>query len=129
MDVDPSTSKPSTSSDLMKLIDDANRVTAVPETEQWTIRGWPKGLAMFHKNDCRCCNEYVAHAIRACKDESLTLPRQAVGDAVATAWPELMRDLERIAEQRSQDDYRDLEDKLARLTAKLESSQDALASE
>jgi hypothetical protein len=57
MDVDPSTSQPSTSSDLMKLIDNANRVTTVPETEKWTIRGWPKGLAMFHKNNCQCCNE------------------------------------------------------------------------
>jgi hypothetical protein len=35
MDVDASTSMPSTSSmDLMKLIDDANHATAVPETEQ-----------------------------------------------------------------------------------------------
>jgi hypothetical protein len=30
----------------MKLIDDANHVTTVPETEQWTIRGWPKKEAM-----------------------------------------------------------------------------------
>jgi hypothetical protein len=113
----------------MKLIDDANRVTTVPEAEQWTIRGWPKGLAMFHKNDCRCCNEYVAHAVRACKDEGLNLPRQAVGNAVATAWPELMRDLERHAEEKTLDDYRDLEDDVARLKANLESSQAALASE
>jgi len=129
MDVDPATSKPSASSDLMKLIDDANRVTTVPETEQWTIRGWPKGLAMFHKNDCRCCNDYVAHAIRACKDEGMTLPRQAVGDAVTTAWPELMRDLERHAEEKTLDEVRDLEEDVDRLKAKLESSQAALASE
>jgi hypothetical protein len=90
MDVDPLMSKPSTSSDLMRLIDDANRVTTVPEMEQWTIRGWPKGLAMFHKNDCQCCNEYVAHTIRACKDEGMHFLGQAIGDAVTTAWPELM---------------------------------------
>jgi hypothetical protein len=122
-------SKPSTSSDLMKLIDDANRVTTVPEAEQWTIRGWPKGLAMFHKNDCRCCNEYVAHAVRACKNEGMNLPRQAVGHGVVTAWPELMRDLERHAEEKTLDEYRDLEDDIARLKTKLESSQAALASE
>jgi hypothetical protein len=63
MDVDPSTSKPSTSSDLMKLIGDTIRVTAVPPPEQWTIRRWPKGMAMFHKNNCQCCNEYVAHTV------------------------------------------------------------------
>jgi hypothetical protein len=129
MDVDPLTSKPSTSSDLMRLIDDANHVTTVPEAEQWTIRGWPKGLAMFHKNDGRCCNEYVVHTVRACKDEGMNLPRQAIDDAITTAWPELMRDLERNTEERTLDDYRDLEDNVARLKAKLESSQSVLTSE
>jgi hypothetical protein len=74
MDVDLSTSKPSTSSDLMRLIDNANRVTAAPESEQWTIRGWPKGMAMFHKDNCQYCNEYVAHTVRACKGEGVYLP-------------------------------------------------------
>jgi hypothetical protein len=129
MEVDLSTSKPSTSSDLMKLIDDANHITTVPETEQWTIRGWPKGLAMFHKNNCQCCNEYIAHTVHACKDEGMHLPRQAVGDAVTTAWPELMGDLERIAEERTLDDYKALEDNVARLTTRLESSQSVLTSE
>jgi hypothetical protein len=72
MDVDPTTSTPSDSSiDLMRMIDDANRATAVPEKEQWTIRGWLKGLALFHKNKCQCCNDYIAHTIKACMD----LPR------------------------------------------------------
>jgi hypothetical protein len=128
MDVDPSTSKPSTSSDLMKLIDNANCVTAIPETEQWTVRGWPKGMAMFHKNNSQCCNEYVAHTVRPCKDEGMNLPRQAIGDAITTAWLELMRDLERNAEERTLDDCKDLEDDVAWLKAKLESSQSALAS-
>jgi ubiquinone biosynthesis protein UbiJ len=57
------------------------------------------------------------------------LPRQAIGNAVTTAWPELMRDLERIAEERTLDDYKALEDDVARLTTRLESSQSALASE
>jgi hypothetical protein len=52
-----------------------------------------------------------------------------MGDAITTAWPELMRDLERNAEERTLDDYRDLEDNIARLKAKLESSQSTLASE
>jgi hypothetical protein len=91
MDVDPTTSNPSNSSmDLMKMIDNANRATAVPETEQWTIRGWPKGLAMFHKNNCQCCNDYVAHAIHTCKEQGINLPIQAVGDAITKAWPMLM---------------------------------------
>jgi molecular chaperone GrpE (heat shock protein) len=129
MDVDLSTSKPSTSLDLMKLIDNANRVTTVPETDQWTIRGWPKGLAMFHKNNCQCCNEYVVHTVRACKDEGMHLPQQAIGNAVTTAWPELMRDLKRISEERTMDDYKALEDDIAQLTTRLDSSQSALASE
>jgi hypothetical protein len=91
MDVDPTMSAPSDSSnDLMKLIDDANRAAAVPEKEQWTIRGWPKGLALFHKNKCQCCNDYVAHMIKACKEQGMNLPTQAIGDAVTTAWPLLM---------------------------------------
>jgi molecular chaperone GrpE (heat shock protein) len=130
MDIDTSTSIPSTSStDLMKLIDDANRVTAVPETEQWTVRGWLKGMAMFHKNICQSCDKYVVHTVRAYKDKGTNLPRQAIGDAVTTAWPELMRDLERNARERTLDDYKDLEDSVAQLKAELESSQSALASE
>jgi hypothetical protein len=113
----------------MKLTDDANRITTVPEAEQWTIRGWPKGLAMFHKDNCRCCNEYVAHAVRACKDEGMNLPRQVISHAVAAAWPELMRDLERHAEEKTLDECRDLEDDVDRLKSKLESSQATLASE
>jgi hypothetical protein len=120
MDIDQSTSAPSTSSDLMKLIDDANRVAAVPKTEQWTIRGWPKGMAMFHMNNCQCCNEYAAHTVRACKDEGMNLPRQAVGDAITTAWPELMRDLERNAEARTSNNFEALEDEIVRLKTKLE---------
>jgi hypothetical protein len=57
------------------------------------------------------------------------LPRQAIGDAVTTAWSELMRDLERIMEERTLDDYKALEDDIARLTTRLESSQSVLASE
>jgi hypothetical protein len=129
MDVDPSTSKPSTSSDLMKLIDNANHVTTVPEAEQWTIRGWSKGLAMFHKNNCRWGSEYIVHAVHACKDEGMNLPRQVVGNAVAMAWPELMHDLERHAEEKTLDEYRDLEDDVAQLKTKLESSPTVLASE
>jgi polyhydroxyalkanoate synthesis regulator phasin len=113
----------------MKLIDDVNRVTAVLPTEQWTVRGWPKGMAMFHTNNCQCCNEYVAHTVRACKDEGMNLPRQAISNAITTAWPELMRDLERNAEARTANDYEALEDDVVRLKTKLESSQSALASE
>jgi hypothetical protein len=112
----------------MKLIDDTNRVTAVPETERWTIRGWPRGMAMFHKNNCQCCNEYVAHTVRACKDKGMNLPRQAIGDTVTTAWLELVRDLERNARERILDDYKDLEDDVAQLKAELESSKSALPS-
>jgi predicted AAA+ superfamily ATPase len=59
----------------------------------------------------------------------MNLPRQAIGDAVTTAWLELMCDLERNTEERTLDDYKDLKDNIARLKAKLESSQSALASE
>jgi hypothetical protein len=129
MDVDALTSTPSNSSmDLMKMIDDANCTTAVPETEQWTIRGWPKCLAMFHKNNCRCCNEYIAHTINACKEQGINLPIQAVGNAVTTAWPALMRDLESEARARALDDYKDLADNVASLKAELKVSQAVLNS-
>jgi hypothetical protein len=59
----------------------------------------------------------------------MNLPRQAIGDTITTAWPELMCDLKRNAEARTLDDYKDLEDNVAWLKAKLESSQSALASE
>jgi hypothetical protein len=129
MDVDPSTSNPSTSSDLMKLIDDANRVTTVPETEQWTVRGWPNGMAIFHKENCRCCNEYIAHAIRACKEQHVDLHMQDVGDAVTTAWPKLMRDLESEASTSALADYKALADEAASLRAALKTAQSTLTSE
>jgi hypothetical protein len=113
----------------MKMIDDANRATAEPETDQWTIRGWPKGLAMFHTNSCRCCNDYVAHTINACKEPGFELPIQVVGDAVTTAWPALMRDLENEARARALRDYKDLVDDAAHLKAELKASQAALESE
>jgi hypothetical protein len=94
MDVDTSMPITSTSSmNLMRLIDDTNCATTVPEMEQWTIRGWLKGMAMFHENNCQCCNDYIAHTVHACKEKGINLPIQAVGDAVTTAWPALMRDL------------------------------------
>jgi hypothetical protein len=50
MDVNVSTSMRSTSTmDLMKLIDDANCTTTVPDLEQWTVRGWPNGMAMLSR--------------------------------------------------------------------------------
>jgi hypothetical protein len=130
MDVDASTSVPSSSAmDLMKMIDDANRATAEPETDQWTVRGWPKGLALFHTNSCRCCNEYVAHAINACKEPGFELPLQAIGDAVTMAWPGLMCDLENAARERTLHDYKDLADDAAHLKAELKAPRDALKSE
>jgi hypothetical protein len=129
MDVDLSTSNPSTSSDLMTLIDDANRVTAVPETEQWTVRGWPNGMAMFHKDDCRCCNDYIAHAIRTCKEQHIDLHMQDVGDTVTTAWLKLMRDLESEASMNALVDYKALADEAASLRAALKTSQSTLTSE
>jgi hypothetical protein len=58
MDVDASTPIASTSSaDVMKLIKDANHIILIQETEQWTIQGWPDKMAVFHKHDCRRCND------------------------------------------------------------------------
>jgi hypothetical protein len=129
MDVDASTSMPSTSSmDLMKLIDGANRATTVPETEQWTIRGWPKGMAMFHKNNCRCCNDYISHTICTCKEQGINLPIQAVSDAVTMAWPTLMQDLENEARARALEDYKYLVDDAASVKAELKASQTVLTS-
>jgi hypothetical protein len=129
MDVHLLTSNPSTSSDLMKLIDDANCITAVPEMEQWTVRGWPNRMAMFHKDNCRCCNDYVAHAIRTCKEQHVDLHMQDVGDTVTTAWPKLMHDLESEASASALADYKALVDKAASLCAALKMSQSMLTSE
>jgi hypothetical protein len=32
--------------DVMKLINDTNRITTVQEAEQWTVRGSPNGMAI-----------------------------------------------------------------------------------
>jgi hypothetical protein len=130
MDINTLTPIPSTSStDLMKLIDDANRATTGPETEQWTVRGWPNGMAMFHKNNCRCCNDYVAHAICPCQEQHVDLHMQDVDDAVTTAWPKLMRDLESKASVSALADYKALADEAASLRAALKTSQSTLTSE
>jgi hypothetical protein len=95
MDIDPLMSIPSTSSiDVMKLIDNKNHITTVQETEQWTVRGWLTGIAIFHKHDCRCCNDYVAHIIHACREQSVDLPLQAVSNTVTKAWLMFMCNLE-----------------------------------
>jgi hypothetical protein len=130
MDVNLTTSTPSNSSmDLMKMIDDANRATTVPETEQWTIRGWPKGLALFHKNKCQCCNNYVAHTIQACKEQGMNLPTQAVGDTVTKVWLMLMRDLEDEARERALETYKDLADDANCLRVELKASEAVLTNE
>jgi hypothetical protein len=130
MDVDPTMSAPSDSStDVMRMMDDANRATTVPEKEQWTIRGWPKGLALFHKNKCQCCNDYIAHTIKACKEQGMDLPIQAVGNTVTTAWPILMRDIEDEAQERALRTYKGLADEADRLRADLKSFEAALIDE
>jgi hypothetical protein len=130
MDVDPTTSAPSdASNDLMQMIDDANRATTVPEKEQWTIRGWPKGLALFHKNKCQCCNDYVAHTIKACKEQGMNLPTQDIGDTVTTVWLLIMRDLEDEAHDRALRTYKGLVDEADRLRKDLKSSEAALSDE
>jgi hypothetical protein len=130
MDVDPTTSIPSDSStDMMRMIDDANRAATVPEKEQWTIRGWPKGLALFHKNKCQCCNDYVAHTIKACKEQGMDLPIQAIGDSITKAWPILMRDLEDEAWERALRTYKGLADEANCLRADLKASEATLIDE
>jgi hypothetical protein len=130
MDVDPTMYIPSDSStDVMRMINNANRTATVPEKEQWTIRGSPKGLALFHKNKCQCCNDYVAHTIKACKEQGMDLPIQAVGDAVTKAWPILMRDLEDEGRERALRRYKGLVDEANRLRADLKASKAALIDE
>jgi hypothetical protein len=130
MDIDPTMSMPSdASNDLMQMIDDANRAAAVPEKEQWTIRGCPKGLALFHKNKCQCCNNYVAHTIKACKEQGMNLPTQAISDAVTTAWLLIMRDLEDEARERALRTYKGLADEADRLREDLKASKAALSDE
>jgi hypothetical protein len=97
MDVDPSTSNPSTSSDLMKLIDDANHITAVPETEQWTVRdgqmAWPcstRTIAGAETSMLRTPSTHVKNSAWTCTCRML-----------ATLWPKLMRDLESKASTRT----------------------------
>jgi hypothetical protein len=65
----------------------------------------------------------------ACKEQGINLPIQAVGDAVTTAWPALMQDLESEARARALDDYKDLADDTASLKAELRASQAVLDSE
>jgi hypothetical protein len=84
---------------------------------------------MFHKNNCQCCNNYIAHAIHACKEQGINLPIQAVGDALTKAWPMLMRDLEAKAQHRALESYKDLADDAASLKAELKASEAALDSE
>jgi hypothetical protein len=72
---------------VMKLIDEANCATTFLDLEQWTVRKCPNGMAIFHKDNCRCCNDY------ACREQSIDLPIQAVGDAITMVWPMLMHDL------------------------------------
>jgi hypothetical protein len=126
MDVDPTTSALSDSStDVMRMIDDMNHAATVPEKEQWTIRGWPKGLALFHKNKCQCCNDYVAHTIKACKEQGMDLPIQADSDAITKAWPILLRDLEDEAGERALRTFKGRTDEADRLQADLKVSEEA----
>jgi hypothetical protein len=84
---------------------------------------------LFHKNKCQCCNDYVAHTIKACKEQGMNLPIQAVSDAVTKVWPMLMRDLEDEARERALETYKDLTDNAASLRAELKASEAALVSE
>jgi HPt (histidine-containing phosphotransfer) domain-containing protein len=86
-------------------------------------------MAMFHKDNCRCCNKYVVHAIRACKEQRMDLHMQDVGDAITTAWPKLMQDLKSEASSSALADYKALADKAASLQAALKTSQSTLTSE
>jgi hypothetical protein len=82
---------------------------------------------MFHKNNCRCCNDYVTYTVRAYKEQGINLPSQAVGDTITTAWLALMRDLESEARARALEDYNDLADDAVSLKAELKASQSVLA--
>jgi hypothetical protein len=99
------------------------------KVEQWTVRGWPNGIAIFHKHGCRCCNDCVAHIICACREQSIDLPLQAVSNTVTTVWPMLMRDLKSEAKTQALKEYKEHTDKAAGLRSALESCQDTLASE
>jgi hypothetical protein len=86
-------------------------------------------MAMFHKSNCRCCNDYFAHAIRACKEQSVDLHMQDVGDTVTTAWPKLMHNLKSEARSSALADYKALADEAASLRGALKTSQSTLTSE
>jgi hypothetical protein len=114
---------------LMKLIDDTNRATTVPDSEQWTIRGWPNRIAIFHRDNCQCCNEYAVHVVHTCREQDIDLPLQAVGDSVTMALLGLMHDLKSKAKTRSLKDYKDLTNEAASLRAALKLCHDMLACE
>jgi hypothetical protein len=82
--------------------------------------------SLFHKNKCQCCNDYVAHTIKACKEQGMNLPTKAIGDAVTTAWLLIIRDLEDEAQERALRTYKGLADEADRLRADLKSSEATL---
>jgi hypothetical protein len=72
-------------------------------------------MAMFHKDNCRCCNKYIAHTICACKEQHVDLHMQDIGDTITMVCPKLMHDLESEASSSALADYKALVDEAASL--------------
>jgi uncharacterized protein YlxW (UPF0749 family) len=83
-------------------------------------------MGIFHKDNCWCCNDYIAHVVHACKEQNIDLPLQAVGDTITTAWLMLMHDLESKARMQALKEYKELTDEAAGLRSVVKSCQATL---
>ena len=87
---------------------DTDALIAAHQGAAWKISGWPENIAIHHTKGCACCHEYINHLLGAQSLRQINLQHIDVENAVQSAWPTFINNIEIDADQRIQGQLSDL---------------------
>ena len=99
MDVTSTTQAPVPGQTPAMVSLDTNALIAAHQGVAWKINRWTDNIAIYHTKGCACCHKYINHLHRAQSVGQVNLLHSNIGNAVRSARPSLINDIEIKADE------------------------------
>jgi len=102
MDIIPEPGTSSSTTTVAPLADAAD-IFEVQKDSEWQMMGWHVdnvgGVAIYHRRGCTTCSTYAAYLMAAYGKGTVRLMNRQIGEAVETAWPSVICDIDDMVEE------------------------------
>ena len=87
---------------------DTDALIAACQSAAWKLSGWPENITIHHAKRCAGCHKYINHLLGAQSLGQINLQHIDVKNAVQSAWPTFINNIEIDADWRIQGQLSDL---------------------